>query len=127
MDHLGQLARALEEPVKLAILEGQVAALRDRLAAALAEAAPWMAEGAEQPPVAPVAEVAQLLREESPRARRQTLRETAAGTCNANDANQRIEAVRWLYRAGHHGWRIVHHLGADGGGEEESIGLTAPD
>ena len=44
--------------------------------------------------------------------RRQVLAHTAWGDVTTDQAIDRLDAIRWLRRAGYHAWRIVYHLAA---------------
>ncbi|MEJ5248771.1 Na/Pi cotransporter family protein [Caldilinea sp.] len=110
-DHADRLIEAcLESPSPLYGEEVRTAAAQ--LAEALAPALDWLEtrKGDASTLVQRLAQASTRQAEARRLQREQVLLETAAGRIQPDEAQRRLESMRWVDRVGYHAWRMMHHL-----------------
>lgn len=113
IDHLHRLTEALGEHrnARAAKRDATIHAAAEKVAAALDDAARWLAVDDESPPP-PLDATSRAVAEQRRGERAAMLERTAAGELSPADAEVLLEAMRWVDRIGYHAWRAVHHLDA---------------
>lgn len=109
LDHLEELAEAAHAGPSPALL-AEVPAAREPVAEALRLTGVWLAEPGGGAPRAETAAHAGQAAAELTSGRRLILEKTAAGELDAEQADARIGALRWLDRVARHLARAVHYL-----------------
>ena len=112
-DHLARLVEAglrFEKPVQGA----EVQAAATRLASELEAAAAWLGrpEGNAAELVGRLARASAQQAETRRSHRAWMLERTAAGQVQPDEAQARLESMRWVDRVGYHTWRVILHLTA---------------
>lgn len=110
-DHVDRLIEACQES-RTPTVSDEVRAAATRLADDLDAAIEWLQtqKGDADQVIHQLAQASASQAETRRHQREQVLEETAAGHLSPDDAQHRLESMRWVDRIGYHAWRTLHHL-----------------
>jgi len=110
-DHVDRLIEACQE-TRAPIVGEEVRAAANRLAGDLDAAIHWLQtkEGDATELIHRLAQASAAQAETRRHQREQVLEETAAGHLHPDQAQHRLESMRWVDRVGYHTWRTLYHL-----------------
>lgn len=110
-DHVDRLIEACQES-QTPIVSDEVHAAASRLASDLDDAIDWLQTGNNDVDqlIHQLAHSSASQAEARRHQRDQVLEATAAGRLRPDQAQHRLESMRWVDRVGYHTWRTLHHL-----------------
>lgn len=111
IDHFDRLAEAARQaPAPAALVTEPAREWAQRLAAAIDSERDRKHEAGAPPPAPGLEALSRVLAAERARFRHDLLLRTAGGEITPEQAEDQLDAVRWIDRLGYHLWRGFHHL-----------------
>jgi len=111
IDHLDRLTVQLREDTPSGAVEDPLFdELRREAIITLEPALAWLRGEEETPPAPTLEALSKRMADQRRQGREETLKVTAAGSLDPDEALARLEAIRWLDSCMYHCWRATHHL-----------------